>query len=295
MKKTLVILFLIKVIIPDAQGADAQGLQVKSVDDKLIRCICNDKPDNCWKNNTYIKDQSEIRSNREANHNHEIGLRSAKKSDENDSLKSENKQGSSKELKQNKEGITGYNFETYETKAVFEIFLEVGKRWSNTNLNDISLFKNNEFVEKNSLLVGIGYCRSNLNLKGHKILFQTAILYNIYSITIEERTRPELSFMAARIPILFGYAFSLNKLDPYFSAGFQSAIKLTYKSHNTFLQEYALLSIGPEVNAGIKYALTQHVVAELNGSYLYEFKSILSWQQHCANVFSIQAKLGYRF
>lgn len=176
-----------------------------------------------------------------------------------------------------------------------EINIVFGKNWTNTNLSDISLFRNNEYVEKNSLLIGIGYCLSNIDYISRRISYQTGIYYNKYSLTVRERSQPEFSFEALQVPILIGYSLYFKNFEPFFSAGLQVSYKIKYKSNNLGIGGFSNLSVGPNVGLGLKYKISQHYIVELTASDIYEFQSIFSWQQHYGNIFSTQMRIGYLF
>jgi hypothetical protein len=176
-----------------------------------------------------------------------------------------------------------------------EISIVIGKNWTNTNLSDISLFRNNEYVEKNSLLIGIGYCLSNIDYISRRISYQTGIYYNKYSNTVNERSQPEFSFEALQVPILIGYSLYFKNFEPFFLAGIQVSYKIKYESTNIYLRAFSNVSLGPDIGIGLKYKLSQHYIIELTASDIYEFKSFFPQQQHFGNIFSMQIRLGYLF
>lgn len=182
-----------------------------------------------------------------------------------------------------------------KNKQKSEISIVIGKNQTNTNLSDISLFKNNKYVEKNSPLIGIGYCLSNIDYFSRRISFHTGIYYNKYRITVNERQQPELSFEALQVPILIGYSLYYKNFEPFFIVGLQVSYKIKYESNNSYIGSFSNISLGPDIGIGLKYKFSKYYIFELSASDIYEFKSILGWQKHFGNIFSMQLKLGYLF
>jgi len=186
-------------------------------------------------------------------------------------------------------------FEKVKHKSKSEINIMFGKNWTNTNLDDYTLFKYNKFTEENTILIGIGYCLSNMEYLKRNISFQTGIYYNKYSLTSNGRPSPELSFGALHIPVLIGYSVWIGNFEPFFAVGLQLTYKLNREVNNIYLATLSPFTIGPDIELGLKYILSGKYVFQLCTSYFYEYSSIFVQQKHFGNTLSMQLKVGYLF
>jgi hypothetical protein len=186
-------------------------------------------------------------------------------------------------------------FESPKQRSKSAIFIVIGNSWSITNLNDISLFKSNEYSEKNSVLLGLNYSTSNLSYLSKHISFQTGIYFSNYSIIIKDRSEPELSFISIQIPFLVDYSIFIHNAEPFCSAGVQLLFKMNQKLNNDYLKAVSAISYGPCLGLGFKYKISKNYISQFNLSYTYAYKYLFGWQKYFSNIFSIQLKIGYLF